>query len=35
MKLAFETYNFKREIDITIVVNKDNTRPEKYDLYSF
>ena len=35
MKLAFETYNFNREIDITIVVNKDNTRPEKYDLYSF
>lgn len=30
MKLAFETYNFKREIDIMIVVNKDNTRPKKY-----
>ena len=32
MKLAFETYNFKREIDITIVVKKDNTRPKKYAI---
>lgn len=32
MKLAFETYNFKREIDIMIVVNKDNTRPKKYAI---
>ncbi|MDB8657663.1 macro domain-containing protein [Streptococcus anginosus] len=35
MKLAFETYDFKREIDITILVKKDNTRPKKYDLHSF
>ena len=32
IKLAFETYNFKREIDIHIVVNKDNTRPKKYTI---
>ena len=32
MKLAFETYCFKREIDITIVVKKDNTRPKKYAI---
>ena len=32
MRLAFETYNFKREIDIVIVVNKDNTRPKKYAI---
>jgi|GEM_PF-2112213 hypothetical protein len=34
MKLAFETYNFKREVDITIIVKKDKTRPKKYDLHS-
>ena len=32
MRLAFETYNFKREIDIVVVVNKDNTRPKKYAI---
>ena len=32
MKLAFKTYDFKIEIDITIILKKDNTRPKKYDF---
>ena len=32
LKLAIESYNFQHEVDIHIVVKKDEERIDKYDL---